>query len=240
MRTTSSEPRPSRLPIIRSGTQFGNLRAIPTDPTVEPPFRRCFSCWRDGHRLEQFSETNGRFCFNCGRCGTDLAECPRCSEPHRREWAERAERWWDAAPTPTNSTRRTLFDEEEREDNAEISWFAESDPARVRERNPRETRGSIHQVHAGRCFMDEGAAIEDSDSRQRGIWQYPEERDEQEAPPPTYEDAFRSAPTREPAPTPIGTDTAPFVDALRQLAQTPPAIRALLHCVSRMRNCSGG
>lgn len=71
----------NRADIIRSGAQFGELRAIPTDPERDPPIRACFNCWIHGHRFEQCLQERDRFFFNCGRRDTDLAGCPDAKSP---------------------------------------------------------------------------------------------------------------------------------------------------------------
>ena len=71
--------------VRRNGVMFGGLRAIPTDPAVDPPAYHCFNCWQHGHDSAQCARPRVRaYCNNCGRHGVDLRDCPRCSEAHQR------------------------------------------------------------------------------------------------------------------------------------------------------------
>ncbi|XP_058797064.1 uncharacterized protein LOC131673046 [Phymastichus coffea] len=72
-----------------TGAGFGNLRAIPTDPTIDPPGRSCFNCWMPGHSYRTCprpTEAN-QYCGNCGRRGVGVENCPRCAEEywHRQD-----------------------------------------------------------------------------------------------------------------------------------------------------------
>ena len=80
----------SHLPVRTTGTMFGGLRRIPTRPDLDPPAGVCFVCWKRGHRRWDCQKAAlHMYCYNCGRRGVDLTDCPRCSERHR-ERTERA------------------------------------------------------------------------------------------------------------------------------------------------------
>ncbi|CAB0038054.1 unnamed protein product [Trichogramma brassicae] len=106
-----------QLPVRLTGVMFDGLRPIPTDPTVDPAPRHCFNCWKPGHfRQVCPSAKEHSYCYNCGRDGVDMADCPRCSGAHA-EWLER-----------TYSAERSQATEEHR--RAYESW-REATPDRV-------------------------------------------------------------------------------------------------------------
>ncbi|CAB0036642.1 unnamed protein product [Trichogramma brassicae] len=106
-----------QLPVRLTGVMFGGLKPIPTDPTVDPAPRHCFNCWKPGHFRQVCPSAKERsYCYNCGRDGVDMADCPRCSGAHA-EWLER-----------TYSAERSQATEERR--RAYESW-REANPDRV-------------------------------------------------------------------------------------------------------------
>lgn len=75
---------PAQLKIKLGGVKFGNLKPIPTDPTVDPPPYACFNCWDWGHSVFDCKEPQTTpFCYNCGRREVDMMNCPRCGDRHR-------------------------------------------------------------------------------------------------------------------------------------------------------------
>ena len=66
-----------------SGSQFGGLKPIFVDPTLDPAPGLCFRCWQSGHGQRQcLSGFCARFCFNCGHRERDHNSCERCQEAH--------------------------------------------------------------------------------------------------------------------------------------------------------------
>ena len=94
---------------------FGGLRAIPTDPTVDPPAYHCFNCWQHGHDSAQCPRPRVRaYCNNCGRHGVDLCNCPRRSEAHQRFVRANFANEWDMAEEMARRNGEALRVEEER------------------------------------------------------------------------------------------------------------------------------
>ena len=77
-------------PVILSGVMFDGLRPIPYDPRIDPPLKHCFNCWVSGHPRKHCPVREKRLCcFNCGRSGVTLNDCPRCWEANLRGKNER-------------------------------------------------------------------------------------------------------------------------------------------------------
>ena len=120
-------------PVVRrNGVMFGGLRAIPTDPAVDPPAYHCFNCWQHGHDSTQCPRPRVRtHCNNCGRHGVDLRDCPRCSEAQRRSVRTNFANERDVAEKMSRRNREALRVEEEwrtaiqqEQQRAEREWRA--------------------------------------------------------------------------------------------------------------------
>ncbi|CAB0035616.1 unnamed protein product [Trichogramma brassicae] len=67
------------------GCLFQDVKLIRTDDSIDPQARTCFNCWQDDHeRINCRKEKTRDFCFNCGRIGVHMPECPRCTEGYVR------------------------------------------------------------------------------------------------------------------------------------------------------------
>ncbi|CAB0029779.1 unnamed protein product [Trichogramma brassicae] len=96
-----------QLPVRLTGVMFGGLKPIPTDPTVDPAPRHCFNCWKPGHFRQVCPSAKERsYCYNCGRDGVDMADCPRCSGAHA-EWLERT---YSAERSQATEERRRAYE----------------------------------------------------------------------------------------------------------------------------------
>lgn len=61
------------------------MKRITIIPSIDPPPRVCFNCWRKGHTGSScLKAPTQEFFRNCGRRGVDLYSRPRCSEAHAR------------------------------------------------------------------------------------------------------------------------------------------------------------
>ncbi|XP_043470974.1 uncharacterized protein LOC122504120 [Leptopilina heterotoma] len=61
------------------------MESIPTDPTLDPPPRACYHCWRKGHNRPNCPKpSTENHCDNCGRKFETVATCPRCAKGYRR------------------------------------------------------------------------------------------------------------------------------------------------------------
>lgn len=73
------------LPRKTTGTLFNDLESIPTDPTIDPPPRACYNCWRKGHNRSKCPKPiTESHCENCGRKFETIATCPRCAKGYRK------------------------------------------------------------------------------------------------------------------------------------------------------------
>ncbi|KAL7287001.1 hypothetical protein TKK_0018798 [Trichogramma kaykai] len=164
---TSAEPLASprqQLQVRLTSVMFGGLKAIPTDPAVDPAPRHCFNCWKPGHFRQVCPSAKERnYCFNCGRVGVDMADCPRCSGAHA-EWIER-----------TYSAERSQATEERR--RAYESW-REANPDRVVS-EPRKVEFDLRQrleqrlVDRQRVLREAGPSSRlDSESRRQEVQRY--------------------------------------------------------------------
>ena len=73
------------------GCQFGGLKPIPYNPSLDPLPKRCFRCWLKGHSHNRCpSNISVIYCYNCGRRYRTYNTCERCSDAHERYLKEKA------------------------------------------------------------------------------------------------------------------------------------------------------
>ncbi|CAB0029728.1 unnamed protein product, partial [Trichogramma brassicae] len=75
------------------GCLFQDVKLIRTDDSINLQAWTCFNCWQDDHeRINCRKKQTRDFCYNCGRIGVHLPECPRCGEGYVRWLARHPEK----------------------------------------------------------------------------------------------------------------------------------------------------
>ncbi|CAB0042942.1 unnamed protein product [Trichogramma brassicae] len=75
------------------GCLFQDVKLIRTDDSIDPQARTCFNCWQDDHeRINCRKKQTRDFCYNCGRVGVQMPDCPRCGEGYVRWLARHPEK----------------------------------------------------------------------------------------------------------------------------------------------------
>ncbi|CAB0032117.1 unnamed protein product [Trichogramma brassicae] len=87
-----------------------DVKLIRTDDSIDPQARTCFNCWQDDHeRINCRKKQTRDFCYNCGRVGVQMPDCPRCGEGYVRWLARHPEKRASAtkpSQAPKPETRR--------------------------------------------------------------------------------------------------------------------------------------